>query len=75
MNLSGNRRAGCVVRDGFQRSDEAITLAREGLDESRVFRRVVQGLTQLLNGFVQTLIKLDESVARPERPLEFLPLD
>jgi hypothetical protein len=41
-------------------------VARQGLDELRILRRISQGLAQFLDGMVQAVVELDEGVGGPE---------
>jgi hypothetical protein len=59
-----------IVHD---RSDKAIPTLSEGLNEDGCFRRFTQRLAQSLDGYIQTMIEVDEGVCRPELTAQFLP--
>ena len=46
--------------------------ASQGLDKNGCFRRLAQRIAQPLNGGVQAVIEVDESVRRPELTAQFL---
>jgi hypothetical protein len=56
----------------FQLTDEPIPPPRQRLDKARTLGRVAQHFANLVNGGIQVVIDVDESV-RPETLLQFLP--
>jgi hypothetical protein len=47
-------------------SDEAVTAARHGFDESGVLGGVADGCAQLPNGRIQRVVKFDKRLVRPK---------
>src|SRR5262249_2216010 len=60
-----------ISHDG---ADESIPAPRQGLDEARIFRRVSQRLTDLVDGGVQIVIDVNERV-RPQALSQLFPRD
>jgi|SRR5580700_10898764 hypothetical protein len=61
-----------VPRGTVDRPDEAVAATVERLDVARVFRVVVQGLPEFLDGAVEAKVEVDEGVFRPKFFLEFV---
>jgi hypothetical protein len=53
---------------------QAYPAAGQGLDKARIFRRITQRLTDLVDGGVQVVIDINERV-RPQPLLQLLPRD
>ena len=49
----------------FERSDEAVSASREGLNESRIGGRIAQCVANLVDGRVNAVIEIDEGIGRP----------
>ena len=49
----------------------AVTAARCGFDEARVVGRIAEYLADLVDGFVQAVVELDEGVGRPQLLTQF----
>ena len=56
----------------FDRRDESVAPPRQRFDKARTFRRIAQHLANLVDGCVQIVIDIDESV-RPQPLLQFVP--
>jgi hypothetical protein len=56
-------RRGSGFRDG---PDEAVAVPRQGLDEARMVRRILEHLAQPRDRGVQGVVEIDEDVVRPE---------
>ena len=54
---------------------KAVAAAAKGLDEARILRRITQRLADLVDGFVEPVVEVDEGIRRPKRLLEFLSCD
>ena len=61
------------MRRYFHRSDEAVTPAWNGLNESWIFSGIAEGVTQLVHGGVQAVVVIDECVRRPKKLPQFFP--
>src|SRR5882762_3947555 len=61
-------------RDGHITSwcDEAITPSRQRLDKPRLVSRVIQRLTQPIDGIVEPVVEVHEGVIRTKSLVEFL---
>jgi hypothetical protein len=57
---------------GSNARDEAVTVLGKSLDVERMLGGVIEGLTDLLDGFVEPLVKVHEGVVRPEAAAQFL---
>ena len=55
-----------VERGLFNRSNEAVAVAGDGLDEPRIFRGVAESLAETHDGGVEAVIEVNKGVARPE---------
>ena len=60
------------VPGAVQWRDEAVTASGQRFDETRIVGRVAEGLPDLADGGIQSVVEFDESVARPEAFVEFL---
>jgi len=54
---------------------EAVAAAGDGFDEAWVVSRVAESLANLVDGFIEAVIEVDERIGGPEAPLQFLPGD
>jgi hypothetical protein len=57
------------------RSDEAVSPTRQRLDEAGIRRRVPKGVTKLVDGYIQAVVKIDIGVVAPQSPPKFFPAD
>jgi hypothetical protein len=57
---------------GVDWRDEPIAALRQRFDEAGAFRRVTQGVAEMVDCLVQTAIEIDKRVSRPELFLEFV---
>ncbi len=62
----------CMVAS-LHRTKKPVAFARERLDVARVGGRITQGLADLVDRRIETLIKIHECVAAPEPLAYFLP--
>jgi hypothetical protein len=53
-------------------SYEAVAMAGNGLDESRIVGRIAQHFAQPLDGHVQSVVKVNKGVCWPESGMQFL---
>jgi hypothetical protein len=58
-----------VVRRCLYRNHESITALRQGFNETRVGSRIAEYFAKLINNGIQTMVKIDKRIGRPE----FLP--
>src|SRR5258708_36227251 len=56
-------------------SDESVAAAGQRLDIARVLCSIAKSLAQPVDGVVQTVIKINERVVRPELLAEFIACD
>lgn len=68
-----NRRGFPWTLNWFHRRDEAIAPARESLDETGSFRRIAERHADLIDGFGEALVEIDEGPLRPDPCLELAP--
>src|SRR5256885_6899085 len=54
----------CLGR--LYRGDETIATPGQCLNEAWIFRRIVQGFAQTVDGCIHAVIKIDEGVSRPQ---------
>jgi len=60
-------RPGCVIGNAYG-THEPVALARDGLNEIRVFGRILQNFAQTVDRLIQAQLKIDESAGWPETP-------
>ena len=58
--------------DAFDRSDEAIAAAGQGLNESGIARRISEGLADAIHRRVYAVLVVDEGAVGPQLPGDFL---
>ena len=71
LDLYGNfglQRPGSISH----RSDKAVANPRDGFDVARRGCRVTQGVAELLDGLVQSVVKVDKDVRGPKALLKFV---
>jgi hypothetical protein len=61
--------------DAFDRRDEAIAAARQGLDEAGIIGRVAEGVTQAVHRRIQSVVEIHEGVGGPEVLPQFVARD
>jgi hypothetical protein len=54
------------------RDEESVPSLRDRFDETRIIRVVPQGLSEAIYSFVDSAVKIDSNIARPEPLLKFL---
>jgi hypothetical protein len=64
-------RFGVAVPSRSNRRDKPIAAAGQGFDEARVFGRVAQGFTQLINRCTEAVVEVNDGVVAPEAVLNF----
>ena len=71
------RRSAAILRIGWVGNgrDEAIALLRDGFDVERLVGRITQGLAELHDRSIQTVVEIDEGVGRPEMLAQLLARD
>lgn len=52
--------------------DESVAAPRNRLYETRAFGRIAEGVTELLDRCIQTIVEVHEGVARPQLLFQFL---
>ena len=62
----------CGARISIDRSDEPVTLARHGLDKSRIRTRVAKRIAQFAHRGIHPGIEIDEGARRPEGFAQFI---
>jgi hypothetical protein len=71
--IRSGRYSDCVWSEAtVDRSNEAISSASECLNEDGPVGRFAQRIAQPLDGSIQAMIEIDESVHRPELAAQFL---
>lgn len=60
------------LNDFFDGGDETVATAGKGLDESRILRGVGKNFAKPHYRCIQTVIEIDESVARPKLTAQLL---
>ncbi len=63
---------GIALREG---RDEAVALSRDGLDDTRLFRVVLQGLSKLSDCSVDAVVDIKVDVLAPDLPGDLFPGD
>ena len=64
-----------LLRFERDRRHESIALARQRLDEARMFCRIAQGVSQVVDRLVQPAIEVHERPGRPQPTRQFFPCD
>lgn len=67
----------CERGGGFDKlnfGEEPITPTSHSFHKARTYGRVAEGFTDLVNGFVQSVVEIDERVRGPKFPLNLLDL-
>jgi hypothetical protein len=64
--------SGRFLRGRCGQSEEAISPARQGLNEPWIVGVIPQGLPNFVDSFVKPMLEIDERVLRPELLMEFL---
>src|SRR5690242_20663762 len=59
--------------DRYDVGEKPIAASRDGLDEARILGRVAEHISNLINCFVETVIKINNR-PRPEPALQLLPV-
>jgi hypothetical protein len=69
------QRRRCCIRQGLDRRNEAIPLARHRLDERRRVRCIAERLPKLADRGVYTVLDVDEHILGPKRVHDLIPRD
>src|SRR5437016_8695099 len=64
-----------LLRHIIAGSEKAVAAARESFDEARIFGGIAQGVAQALDGGIQAVIEVHESVRRPKLAAQLFPGD
>src|SRR5882762_5979018 len=74
MKAGAENRSG-FLRHSIDRGEKAVAATRESFDEARIFSGITQGVAQALDGGIQAVIEVHESVRRPQPASQLLPGD
>src|SRR5580704_7042733 len=68
----GDNRCVFFRSNGLDRSEKPVAPPRQSLHKSRVVGRVIEGLTEPLDGCVKAMFKIYIGVSGPQSPVKFL---